>query len=94
MVTCGAEDTRTRQVDIRASEANAQLLGQRLHVVGSRYNVPFVCHDAIVPLLHGITAQKDYRVGSCTFGRSAIEGENVGLAVDLDPNSSRTIAVG
>ena len=81
-------------MDIGASEAGAQLLGQRLHVVGSRCNVPFVCHDPGIALLHGITAQKDYRIGRCTFGCSAIEGENVDLAVDLDSNSSRTVAIG
>jgi hypothetical protein len=43
---------------------------------------------------HVITAEKVCRVGGRTFGRSAIEAENVGFAVELDSNSSRTIAMG
>ena len=80
-------------MDVGAIEAGAQLFGQRLHIVGRRCNVPFVCHDLIIALLHGITAQKDQRVGRCTFGRGAIEGENVRLAVDLDSHSSRAVAI-
>lgn len=81
-------------MNVGTTEAGAQLLGQRLHVVGRRCNVPFVGHDLVVALLHGITAQKDQRVGRGTFGRGAIEGENVRLAVDLDAHSSRTVAIG
>ena len=81
-------------MDVGANEAGAQLFGQRLHVVGRRCNVPLVGHDLIIAFLHGIAAQKDQRVGRCTFGRGAIEGEHVRLAVDLDSHSSWTVAIG
>jgi hypothetical protein len=41
-----------------------------------------------------VTSEKDHRVGRRIFRRSAIEGEGVRLAVDFNPNSSGTIAVG
>ncbi len=75
-------------------EAGAQLFGERLDVVGRRCNVPLVGDDLAIALLHGIPAQKDDGVGRRTFGRSTIEGENLRLAVDLDRNASRTVAIG
>ena len=83
-----------RQVDKGTSKAGAELLRQRLHVIGRRRDVRFDCYDPSIAFLHDIAAQKDDRIGRHPCGCGAIEGENGGLAVDLDSNSSRTVAVG